>query len=79
MANVYKMTLYVCDPEEKFAINEIEAFIDEGLEREDICCIPHFDNEEVGPSFEWYEGHDLDKFDSTTEQWEKYLRGNFEK
>lgn len=75
MANLYKMTLYVCDLEEDLNINEIKSLIkDRGLDGISVNCICHFANEQVGPNIEWDDDIDINYSNSTTEQWEKYFR-----
>lgn len=75
MANLYKMTLYVCDLEEDLDINEIKSLIkDRGLDGISVSCICHFANEQVGPNIECDDDIDINYSDSTTEQWEKYFK-----
>ena len=77
MANLYKMTLYVCDLEEDLNINEIKNLIsDRALDGVSVSCICHFSDEKVGPTIEWDDDIDLNNRNSTTEQWEKYFDEN---
>lgn len=75
MAQLYKMTLYICDLGEDLSLNEIKRLIsDEALDGISISCITHYANEKVGPNIEWDDDVDLNKINTTTEQWEKYFR-----
>ena len=74
MAQLYKMTLYVCDLEENLSLNEIKELIrDDALNGISVYCVVHFTNEKVGPRIEWDDDIDLNYTDSTTEQWERYF------
>ena len=74
MAQLYKMTLYVCDLEENLSLNEIKELIrDDALDGISVSCITHFANEKVGPRIEWDDDIDLNYTKSTTEQWERYF------
>lgn len=74
MAQLYKMTLYVCDLEEDLSLDEIKRLInDDALDGISVSCITHFANEKVGPRIEWDDDIDLNYTDSTTEQWERYF------
>ena len=74
MANLFKMTLYICDLEESLDFEEIKMLIDErALEGVAVNCITHFADEKVGKQVEWSDDIDLNKVDSTTEQWENYF------
>lgn len=75
MAQLYKMTLYVCDLAEDLSLDEIKTLIeDRALDGISVSCITHFAGEKIGPCVEWGDDIDLNKMDSTTEQWEKYFR-----
>ena len=77
MAQLYKMTLYVCDLEENLSLDEIKTLIDdEVLDGVSVSCITHFADEKVGPHIEWGDDIDLNKINSTTEQWERYFKGD---
>ena len=72
MAQLYKMTLYVCDLEENLSLNEIKRLIsDDALDGISVSCITHFANEKVGPRIEWDDDIDLNYTDSTAEQWNR--------
>ena len=74
MAQLYKMTLYVCDLEENLSLNEIKRLIsDDALDGVSVSCVAHFANEKVGPRIELDDDIDLNYTDSTTEQWERYF------
>ena len=74
MAQLYKMTLYVCDLEENLSLNEIKDLIsDDALDGVSVSCIAHFANEKVGPRIEWDDDIDLNCTNATTEQWERYF------
>ena len=74
MAQLYKMTLYICDLGEDLSLNEIKRLIsDEALDGISISCITHYANEKVGPNIEWDDDVDLNKINATTEQWERYF------
>lgn len=75
MAQLYKMTLYVCDLEENLSLDEIKTLINErALDGVSVACITHYTNEQVGSCIEWDDDIDLNKMDSTTEQWERYFK-----
>ena len=74
MAQLYKMTLYVCDLVEDLSLNEIKRLIrDDALDWISVSCIAHFANEKIGPRIEWDDDIDLNYTDSKTEQWERYF------
>ena len=74
MAQLYKMTLYVCDLEENSSLNEIKRLIsDDALDGVSVSCITHFANEKVGLRIDFDDDIDLNYTDSTTEQWERYF------
>lgn len=74
MAQLYKMTLYVCDLEEALSLNKIKRLINNNaLDGISLSCITHFANEKVGPRIEWDDNIDLNYIKSTTEQWERYF------
>lgn len=74
MAQLYKMTLYVCDLEENLSLNEIKRLIkDDALDGISTNCVTHFANEKVGAHVDWNDDIDINYTNSTTEQWEKYF------
>ena len=75
MAQLYKMTLYVCDFEENLSLNEIKTLIDQqAFDGVSLSCRTHFANERVGPCIEDDGDLDIDRRDATTEQWERYFK-----
>lgn len=75
MAQLYKMTLYVCDLEENLSLNDIKQLIDdEALDGVAVPCVTHFADEKAGPHVEWDDDIDLNHTGSTTEQWERYFK-----
>ena len=77
MAQLYKMTLFVCDLEEDLSLDEIERLIsDEALDGVSVSCVTRFVDEQVGPRIEWDDDIDLNSTNSTTEQWERYFKEN---
>lgn len=74
MAQLYKMTLYVCDLEENLNLKEIERSIEEyALDGASVNCLCHFSDQQVVPDVEWNENIDLNCGDCSTEQWEEYF------
>lgn len=74
MAQLYKMTLYVCDLEENLSLNEIKRLIkDDALDGISTSCVTHFANEKVGAHVDWDDNIDINYTSSTTKQWEKYF------
>lgn len=75
MAQLYKMTLYVCDLEEMLSLDEIKTLIDErALNGCAINCICHFADEKVGDKFEWSDNIDINYLDCPTYSWENYFK-----
>lgn len=74
MAQLYKMTLYVCDLEEDLFLDEIKTLIKQyALDGAAINCICHFANEQIGPQVEWDDDIDLNRRDCPTSTWDKYF------
>ena len=74
MAQLYKMTVYVCDLEENLSLDEIKCLIeDRALDGVAVSCVTHFANEKVGAHVDWDDDIDINYTDSTTEQWERYF------
>lgn len=74
MATLHKMTLYVCDLEDSLSLDEIKTLIDQdALDGVAVNCICHFTDEQTGPTIEWDDDVDLNRCDSTTEQWQAYF------
>ena len=74
MAQLYKMTLYVCDLEEDLFLDEIKTLIEQyALDGAAINCICHFADEQVGTRIEWDDDIDLNRRDCPTSTWDKYF------
>lgn len=74
MAQLYKMTLYVCDLEDSLSLNEIKTLIkDQALDGISVSCICHFADEKIGQQVEWDDDIDLNYIDCPTITWEKYF------
>ena len=69
MAQLYKMTLYVCDLGENLSIGEIQQLIDErALNGISTSCITHYAEVEIGQAIEWNDDVDLNKIGATDER-----------
>lgn len=74
MAQLYKMTLYICDLEESLSLEEIKTLIDErALDGRAINCVCHFADEKVGDKVEWDDDIDINRLDCSTSSWDKYF------
>lgn len=74
MAQLYKMTLYVCDLEDSLSLDEIETLIKrEALNGISVNCICHFVDSKIGQNVEWNDDIDLNRCDCPTSAWEKYF------
>lgn len=74
MAQLYKMTIYLCDLGEDLTIEEIKTLIDDrALSGISVNCIAHFAEEKIGKHVEWDDDIDINRTDSTTEEWERYF------
>lgn len=74
MAQLYKMTLYVCDLEEDLSVDEIKTLIKEdAMSGISVSCICHFADEQVGKRVEWDDDVDLNRLDCPTAAWDKYF------
>ena len=74
MAQLYKMTLYVCDLEDDLSLDEIKTLIKQGtLDGVAVNCICHFADEQTVPQVEWDDDIDLNYLDCPTSTWEKYF------
>lgn len=75
MAQLYKMTLYVCDLEDNLSLDEIKILIkQDALDGVSTNCICHFTNEHVGANVEWDDDIDLNRIDCPTSTWDKYFK-----
>ena len=74
MAQLYKMTLYVCDLEDSLSMDEIETLIKrDALNGISVNCICHFADSKIGQNVEWNDDIDLNGCDCPTSAWEKYF------
>lgn len=74
MAQLYKMTLYVCDLQENLSIDEIKTLIkQDALDGVSINCICRFANEQIGKQVEWNDNIDLNYTNCPTSAWDKYF------
>lgn len=74
MAQLYKMTLYVCDLEDDLSLNEIKTMIEQdALNGVSVNCVCHFADEQIVPQVEWDDDIDLNRLDCPTSTWEKYF------
>ena len=74
MAQLYKMTLYVCDLEDNLSLDEIETLIkQDALDGISVNCVCHFADSKIGQNVEWNDDIDLNRFDCPTSAWEKYF------
>ena len=74
MAQLYKMTLYVCDLEDALSLNEIKTLIKQDAPR--WCCrklhLP-LCRRTGWPQVEWDDDINLNYLDCPTSTWEKYF------
>ena len=74
MAQLYKMTLYICDLEENLSLDEINTLIDErALNGCAINCVCHFADEKVGGKVDFDDDIDINRLDCPTSSWDKYF------
>ena len=74
MAQLYKMTLYVCDLEDSLSLDEIETLIKrDALNGISVNCICHFADSKIGQNVEWNDDIDLNRCDCPTSAWDKYF------
>ena len=74
MAQLYKMTLYVCDLEDSLSLDKIETLIKrDALNGISVHCICHFADSKIGQNVEWNDNIDLNRCDCPTSAWEKYF------
>lgn len=75
MAQLYKMTLYVCDLEESTSLDEMKVLIEErALDGISMSCLCHFADEQIGEQIEFDDDIDINQFDCPTSAWEKYFK-----
>ena len=74
MAQLYKMTLYVCDLEDSLSLDEIKTLIEQdALNGISVNCVCHFADSKIGQNVEWNDDIDLNRCDCPTSTWEKYF------
>ena len=74
MAQLYKMTLYVCDLEDGLSLDEIETLIEQdALNSIYVNCVCHFADSQIGQNVEWDDDIDLNRCDCPTSAWDKYF------
>ena len=74
MAQLYKMTLYVCDLEDSLSLDEIETLIkQDALDGISVNCVCHFADSKIGKNVEWNDDIDLNRCDCPTSAWDKYF------
>lgn len=75
MAQLYKMTLYVCDLEENLSLDEIKHVIEQdALNGIFLNCICHFSDEKIGKQIDFYDEIDINRTDCPTSSWENYFQ-----
>ena len=75
MAQLYKMSLYICDLEENLSLDEIKTLIEQyALDGVSVSCICRLADEQIGDQVEWDDDIDLNKIDCSTSTWEKYFK-----
>ena len=75
MAQLYKMTLYVCDLEESLTPDEIETLIkQDALDGVAVNCLCHFADWQIGDCVEWDDDIDLNQYGCPTSAWDKYFK-----
>lgn len=63
MAQLYKMTLYVCDLDDSLSLDEIKVLIEQyALDGVSVNCLCQFADERIGPQIEWDDDIDLNKY-----------------
>ena len=63
MAQLYKMTLYVCDLEDSLSLDELKVLIkQDALDGVSVNCLCHFADEQIGPQVEWDDDIDLNEY-----------------
>ena len=73
-AQLYKMTLYICDLEDSLSLDEIETLIEErALNGIAVNCICHFADRHIGKQVDWDDDIDLNQCNCPTSTWDKYF------
>lgn len=74
MAQLYKMTLYVCDLEGDLSLDDIKRAIRyDAFDGIAINCVTHFSGEKIGPKIDWDDDIELNNLDCPDFEWEKYF------
>ena len=74
MAQLYKMTLYVCDLNDDLSLDTIKTLIDErALDGCAVNCICHFADEKIGKQIEFDDDTDINYINCPTSAWDKYF------
>lgn len=77
MAQLYKMTLYVCDLKDDLSLDEIKNLIEQdALDSVTVNCVCHFADEQTGPQVEWDDDIDLNYLDCLTSTLGKYFNNS---
>ena len=75
MAQLYKMTLYVCDLDDNLSFDEIETLIkQDALDGVAVNCLCRFADRQLGEQIEWDDGVDINRCDCPTSAWDKYFK-----
>ena len=73
-AQLYKMTLYICDLEDSLSLDEIKTLIrQDALDGVAVNCVCHFADEQIGKQVEWDDDIDLNECGCPTFVWDKYF------
>lgn len=74
MAQLYKMTLYVCDLEDNLSLGGIETLIEQNAFNGIFAnCICHFADSQIGQNVGWDDAIDLTRCGCPTSAWDKYF------
>ena len=74
MAQLYKMTLYICDLEENLSLDEIATLIAErALDGVSVSCLCRFADMQIGKRIEWDDDVDINCCNCPTSAWDKYF------
>jgi hypothetical protein len=75
MAQLYKMTLYVCDHEEDLSLDEIKTLIrQDALNGISVSCSCHFADEQIGERIKWDDDIDINQRNCPDSAWDKYFK-----
>ena len=73
-AQLYKMTLYVCDLGNSLTLDEIKTLImQDALDGVAVSCVCHFADCHIGKQVEWDDDIDLNECGCPTSVWDKYF------